>query len=133
MHPHPGAFFFAPTPFPWRHWVRVLPEAAALCPRFSLRLPIARLDSSRGFRQVTGVCPSEPLSEQLKTGVKSVDVDDRDCAPVAINRVRMELDVFTEYQLAQGLFGSLTERLAFLRCIDKCNTDPDLFWRRLAL
>jgi hypothetical protein len=89
MHPHPGAFFFAPTPFPWRHWVRVLPEAAALCPRFSLRLPIARLDSSRGFRQVTGVCPSEPLSEQLKTGVKSVDVDDRDCAPVAINRVRV--------------------------------------------
>jgi len=45
---------------------------------------------------------------------------------VAINRVRPQFHIFTEHQFAQGLFGSLTERLAFLRRINKSDTDPDL-------
>jgi hypothetical protein len=37
-----------------------------------------------------------------------------------------KFDIFAEYKLAHSRFASLTERLAFLRRINKSDTDPDL-------
>jgi len=39
-----------------------------------------------------------------------------------------QFDLFIEYKLAQGLLGSLAERLAFFRRIDKGDTDQNLFF-----
>ena len=51
---------------------------------------------------------------------------------MAINCVGLEFDIFTEQQLAHSRFRSLTERLAFLRRIDKRDTDPDLLFAEYA-
>jgi hypothetical protein len=45
---------------------------------------------------------------------------------MAINRVRPQFYIFTEHQLVRRLFGSLTERLTFLWCINKSDADSNL-------
>ena len=57
-----------------------------------------------------------------------VDKNPGNQAPVAINGVWLQYDIFAQYQFAHGRFGSLVERLAFFRGVNERDTDSDLLF-----
>jgi hypothetical protein len=91
----------------------------------SLRNP-AFLDPSRRLANVFLVNPAEASFEQFKAGVPTIDKNQGNEAPVTIDRVRPEFHVSAEHKIAHRLLRTPTERLAFLRGVNKSDPDPDL-------
>jgi hypothetical protein len=44
--------------------------------------------------------------------------------------MRSQFYIFTEHELAHGLLGTLAERLASFRCINKSEADPDMLFAK---
>jgi hypothetical protein len=100
--------------------------------RSRLGVAVTCLDLGRRFVSIFLVNSAEALFEQLKAGIPALNNDSGNQPAVAIDRVRPEFEIASKHQFTHCLFGSLAERLSFLRGIDKRYSHPHKLVQRAA-
>ena len=113
------------TEFFGRDWVLVLPESAAVLPRFGFGGGVG------GVLVVALVVMRQPGAEHFKIDVAAINIDRAEDASVLVAALVLDADVFAEDKRRKMLLRLLPERLGLLGSVNSVKADFVLRVRRV--